>query len=72
MQAIFVIISSLSISAIAIDRCIVICYINLNNWSTRQVSDTEVESIKSLQSLDLNLAVQSTSMFHAVKANASI
>merc|ERR1719411_2503321 len=35
LQAIFVIISSLSISAIAIDRVIVICFLDINNWSTR-------------------------------------
>ena len=34
-KAIFVIISSLSISAIAIDRVIVICFLSINNWSTR-------------------------------------
>jgi len=35
LQGIFVIISSLSISAIAIDRCIVICCSTINNWSAR-------------------------------------
>ena len=35
LQGIFIIISSLSISAIAIDRCIVICCTSINNWSAR-------------------------------------
>ena len=35
LQAIFIIISSLSISAIAMDRAIVICFINVENWTTR-------------------------------------
>ena len=35
LQTVFVVISSLSISAIAVDRCIVICCTSIHNWSTR-------------------------------------
>jgi len=36
LQTVFVVISSLSISAIAVDRCIVICCTSIHNWSTRR------------------------------------
>ena len=37
LQTVFVVISSLSISAIAVDRCIVICCTTIHNWSTRYI-----------------------------------